>query len=133
MDSLVELRRNNENVTFRKRLETVIRQMHDATVGDTSKVAAELSHEIASAMADHDRAMESLQKQYNRKHGATAVAAWTAFGATLMPSIAPFLGGFAPLGLAAKYAWDKFDERSAKASLSKSLMGVITTSHDTTK
>ena len=78
-------------------------------------------------------AMERLQKEFNRKHAGTAVAGWIACAAALMPTIAPFLGKLAPFALVAKYAWDKIDERTARSALSKSMMGVITTTHDNSK
>lgn len=125
IDTLVELRKNNENATFRKRLEAVVRTMHDSAVEDSDRVAAEVSHELSSAIGDHQREVRKIQNRYSRIHGQTAVAAWAALGAVLIPSLSPFLGAAVPLAVAAKYAWNKIEERSEKKALSKSLMGVL--------
>jgi hypothetical protein len=127
MPALVELRKNNENAPFRKRLENVVSKMHNSTVGDTERVAVEISHELSSAIADHDQEIVKIQKKYSRIHGKTAVASWTALGALMIPSLAPFLGTAAPLVLAAKYASNKLDERAEKRSHAKSLLGVLAT------
>ena len=125
INALVDLRMNNENASFRKRMEAVVRNMHESAVEDADRVAAELSHELTSAIADHEREIYEIQNRYSRKHGQTAVGAWAALGATLIPSLAPFLGVTAPLAIASKYTWDKLEERQEKRVLSKSLMGVL--------
>ncbi len=131
MSALVELRKNNENVAFRNRLEGVIRKMHDSTVGNIDRVAAEIAQELKSAISDHDREVHEIQSKYSCAHGKTAVAAWAAFAVTLVPSIAPFVGGIAaPFALVAKYAWDKIDEVKTKKAKSRSIMGIIATHYD---
>lgn len=125
INALVELRMNNENAPFRKRMEAVVRTMHESAVEDADRVAAELSHELSSAIADHEREMHEIQSRYSGVHGQTAVGAWAALGATLIPSLAPFLGVVAPLAIALKYTWDKLEEGREKKVLSKSLMGVL--------
>ena len=125
MTALVELRKNNENAAFRARLEAVVKRMHDSAIGDIDRVAAEIHQELSSAIADHERDVKAIQKKYNRVHGQTAVAAWAAAGAALVPSLAPFLGAAAPLAIGAKYACDKLEERAARSELARSMMGVI--------
>lgn len=124
-EALVELRRNNENAAFRDRLLSTVNTMHNAVVQDTDRVAAEVASEISAMVGEHDREMRSIQERYQKTHGKTAVAAWAALGATLIPSLAPFLGPAAPFAVAAKYAWDKIDERNLKRMRSRSLMGVL--------
>jgi hypothetical protein len=125
--ALVELRKNNENAAFRKRLENVVGKMHDSTVGDVEKVATEISHELTSAITDHDQEVVKIQKKYSRIHGKTAVASWAALGSLLIPSLVPFLGTAAPFVLAAKYTSNKLDERAEKRGHAKSLLGVLAT------
>jgi hypothetical protein len=76
-------------------------------------------------LAEHDKQLKEIQPKYARIHGQTAVAAWAAVGAALIPSLAPFVGTAAPLALASKYAWDKAAERSERRRLSRSLVGVL--------
>ncbi len=125
IEALVELRKNNENAAFRKRMEAMVRTMHDSAIEDSDRVAAEVSRELSSAIADHEREIREVQDRYSRIHGQTAVGAWVALGAVLIPSLAPFLGITAPLAVATKYAWNKIEERTEKKVLSKSLMGVL--------
>lgn len=128
--ALVELRRNNENANFRKRLESVVGKMHDSIVGDAEKIAIEISHELSNAIADHDQEIVKIQKKYNAVHGKTAVASWTALGALIIPSLAPFLGTAVPLALAMKYVSNKREERAEKRSHAKSLLGVLATTRN---
>ena len=125
IDAVVELRKNNENVTFRSRLETIFSRIHETEIGDVDKVVREVLHEIDSALADHERELKEIQSKYQAKHTLTAVASWAELGATILPSIAPFLGTAAPLALAAKYGWDKIEELATKRAKSKSMMGII--------
>lgn len=125
IEALVELRKNNENAAFRKRMETVVMTMHDSAIEDMDRVAAEVSRELSGAIADHKREIRDVRDRYSRIHGQTAVSAWASLGAMLIPSLAPFLGVAAPLAIATKYAYNKVEERSEKKVLSKSLMGVL--------
>lgn len=123
---IVNLRINNENARFKKRLESVVSHMHDTTINDIDKVAREISHDLRVATNDHLKEIESITKKYQRKHTETLMTAWVSFGAALIPSLAPLIGITAPLALTMKYAFDKFGERRIKESMAKSLLGVVT-------
>lgn len=130
LKALVELRKNNENEKFRKRMESVVKSMHESAIVDSDRVAADLCRELSGSVAEHDQEMEDIQSRYNWIHGKTAVGGWAALGAQLIPSLAPFLGPIAlPTATAvmAKYAWDKSKEISEKRRLSRSLLGVLAT------
>lgn len=125
LDALCGLRRNNENSAFRTRVSKAIATLHDASLDDLGRVAAEVCHEVTGLVAEHDKHLREIQSKYARIHGQTAVAAWAAVGAALIPSLAPFVGTAAPLALAGKYVWDKVAEQSDRRRLSRSLMGVL--------
>ncbi len=50
------------------------------------KVAAAVCHELASAIADHEKQQRGIQEKYDRIHGQTAVLAVAAAGAALIPA-----------------------------------------------
>ncbi len=123
--ALVELRKENANQEFRKRLSAFTDQLHDASVGDIDRVATEVGRGIAALMSEHQREIKPIQTEYKRLHVKTAVAAWVSVAAMFIPSLAPFIGTAAPVALVAKYAMDKIDERRKKRESAKSLMGVL--------
>ena len=125
MESLVELRCNNENAAFRTRLGEHLSVLHESSLDDLDRVAAEVGRGIASLIEEHQADVERIQQEYRRKHAQTAVLAWVTVAASLFPALAPFLGVAAPLGLAAKYAFDKTEELLATRRAAKSLMGVL--------
>ena len=128
LNSLIQLRKNNENTNFRKRVEAVVKSMHESLITDVDRVAAELCHEISAAIAEHDQDMKDIQSRYDWLHGATAVGGGMALVAQLIPSLAPFLGPIAipsAAGVVAKYSWDKSKERYEKNERSRSLLGVL--------
>lgn len=87
LDSLVELRRNNENENFKKSLRAAIADLHDAEIEDTDRVAGEFCREIDFAIADHTRLMHDTARknaQANMKWMGSAVV----FGlAALVPTL----------------------------------------------
>lgn len=125
IEALVELRKNNENSEFRHRLSVIFDRLHKSALGDTDKVASEVYHEVEAIINEHDREIKDIQARYERKYTVTMVAAWGALAASLVPTLAPFIGGTAPFALAFKYATDKRAELADKSRLSKSLFGVI--------
>ncbi len=125
LNMVVELRKNNENATFRRRLQDAVGRLHESLLSDVDKVAAAICHELSDAIAEHDRDLVRIEAKYERIHGQTAVTAIAAAGTALIPSLAPFLGLAAPLALATKYAWDKIAERAEKGAMTKSLVGVL--------
>lgn len=125
METLVRLRKNNENVDFRRRLHDAVGRLHESKLGNVDKVAAEVCYELASAITDHEQQQRGIQEKYNRIHGQTAVLAGAAVSAALIPALAPFLGAAVPFALAAKYGRDKVAELAEKHALTQSLVGVL--------
>jgi hypothetical protein len=126
METLVELRKNNENERFRQHLQHYVHDLHAAGIEDLDRVAAEVSRGISSLIAANDAELRRIQEKYQRKFSQVAAFAVAAVAVSLVPTLAPFLSAPpAPFILAGKYVWDKFDERSEKESLSRSLMGVL--------
>jgi hypothetical protein len=124
-DTLARLREDNEQVGFRKRLRDALGRLHDSMLSNVDNVAAEICHELASAITDHEKQLRGVQSKYNRIHGQTAALALAAAGAALIPALAPFLGTAAPFALAAKYGRDKIEELAEKRALTQSLVGVL--------
>jgi len=124
-DTLLELRRRNENAAFRKRLQSAVTRLHESQWDDVDRVATEICHELSDAIAEHDRVLKRVSTRYKRVHGQTVTMGVAAAGAALIPSLAPFVGVAAPLALATKYVWDKIGESAEKRAATKSLLGVL--------
>lgn len=124
-EALVELRKNNENEAFRKRLSSGLERLRESDLSDIDQVAAEVCREIDGAIGEHNRNMRKLREKYTRIHGYTAAWSLVCFGATLMPALAPLIGSVMPFGLAAKYGHDKLEESQDKRSLERSYAGVF--------
>ena len=125
MKALIELRNNNENAKFRNRLFRIAERLHEAELDKFNIVITEINKDISEMIDAHDREVKEIQQKYSRKHGQTAVLAWAALSALLIPFLAPILGKGAPLILAAQYTRDKIEELIAKSKASKSLFGVL--------
>lgn len=125
VETLARLRKDNENVVFRNRLYNSLGNLHQSMLGNVDKVAAEICHELSSAITDYEKQQSSIQEKYNLIHGQTAVMAGAVALAALIPSLAPFFGVAAPFAIAAKYGWDKVSELAEKRDLTKSLVGVL--------
>ncbi len=76
-------------------------------------------------LLEHEKELRLVQEKYNRVHGQTAVLAVAAAAGALIPALAPFLGGVAPLALGTKYGHDKIAEFAEKRTLTQSLVGVL--------
>lgn len=125
VESLVELRRNNENATFRNRLGQHLGFLHESSLDDLDRVAAEVGRGITNLVREHHADVERIQQKYQTKHAQTAILTWATVAASLFPALAPFLGVTAPLGLAVKYGLDKSQEHAETKRAAKSLMGVL--------
>ncbi len=124
-DALIELRRNGENVQFRDRLLKSFNAFHSADLSNIDRVASELATEISRMQAEHEMHTRKIQEKYQRSYGQTAVGAWAAAGATLIPTLAPFIGTAVPFAVVAKYAWDKKEEILELKAAQRSLIGVV--------
>lgn len=125
MDAIVDLRTRNENIAFRKRLDAAITKLHESTVDDIDKVAAEICMEINQAIADHNQLINEIDSKYAQKHIKTAGAVLATAASALVPSLAPYIGAALPFAIATKFAWDAWDKRVEKQRQGKSLMGVL--------
>ncbi len=128
IETLVNLRQNNENLDFRKRLHAAVTRLHKSSLGDINRVASEVCHDLEQANAEHEKELRKIQSKYNRTHGQTAILSLASAGAALMPALAPLLGSVVPLALAGKYWHDKASELSEKRAFTKSLLGVLAVS-----
>jgi hypothetical protein len=127
LDSLVELRRNNENENFRKSLRDAVTDLHDAEIEDTDRVAGEICREIDSAIADHNRRMRDTARKNAQANVKWLGSAFVSGLAALVPTLSPYLGAAVPLALASKASWDIYCQRVERRQQSRSLMGVLAT------
>jgi hypothetical protein len=125
IDALVELRSNNENEAFRKLLADAVSRLHDASIEDTDRVAAEICREIDSGIAGHNRLLRDTSGKYYKKAVKWAAAATITGLAAFVPSLAPYLGAALPLALAGKLGWDVWGHSNEQKRQSRSLMGVL--------
>jgi len=122
---LVRLREANENEHFRRALDQSIRELHDADLEHLDRVTAQVSHAIASLIAQHKADVKKIQDKYREKHLTTAVSAWVSGAAAFLPILGPFVGAAQPLATLGKYAWDKFGERQELKRASRSMTGIF--------
>lgn len=133
VEALVEIRRNNNNEAFRKRMKGVVGGLHESAIEDIDRVAAEMCREIDSGIADHNRVVREIDDKYRAKK-IQAAGAGAVTGITfLWPSLAPFIGPALPFAVAAKFGWDAWDKYNEKKRASRSLMGVLAVAKDPDK
>jgi hypothetical protein len=125
ISDLVILREANSNEQFRARLNTCIRRLDEATLEDLNRVTNEVSHELASILAEHQPKVRSIQEEFNRKHTQTLAAGCTTGAVFFMPALAPLFSAVPTLTLAGKYAWDKVEEMARHRAVSRSLTGIL--------
>ena len=130
VEALVELRRNNDNVAFRKSLFSAVGTLHEATLEDTDRVAAEICREIDSGIADHNRLVRETVQKNKTKYAQWGAAAVLAGVGVLVPSLAPQIAAILPLIPAGKLAFDVWDHANEKKRQAKSLMGVLAVARD---
>ncbi|MDP3848028.1 MAG: hypothetical protein Q8R10_16555 [Pseudomonas sp.] len=125
---LVALRKTDENVEFRRELRDLVNSLPNTKLEDLGYVAAEVCSHIERAISKHERQISSFNDKYQAKHKYTALIAGGTLAVTMLPVLAPFLGGLLPLGATVatgKYVSDKFDEKAEVGQFSHSMMGVI--------
>jgi hypothetical protein len=138
LKALVELRKRNENETFRRRLHEFTSALHESNLGDINRVAAEVSRGISSLIADHQSAMRRIEEKYAPKYRLQAGLSWLTLIGTFLPWLAPTLSQIIPdmprgAGLVAagpmayRYLMDKREERAERKQASNSLVGVLAT------
>ena len=132
LNSLVEVRKQNENAQFRKRLDGAIGRLHESSLANIDRVTAEICSEIDHALAEHQQELNKIETDFRQKNIKTAGAVVAVASAALVPSLAPYIGAALPLAVAAKYGWDRWDKRVEERKRSKSLMGIIAVAKQTT-
>ncbi len=125
IDALAEMRLNNENVQFRKRLSESTSILRDADFEDLDRVAAEVTSGIGTLMNDYRSEARRLDEKYRRKYRGLAGVSWLSCGAILIPHLAPLVAGVPGLGIAGKYAKTKMEERGERKNLANSLVGIL--------
>ena len=125
---LIELRKTNENVEFRRELRELVNSLSDTKLDDLGYVASEVCSHIERAISKHEKQISVLNSKYKAKHKYTALIAGSTLAVTMYPVLAPFLGALLPIGgvvASGKYISDKLNERAEGEQLSHSMMGVI--------
>lgn len=130
IDALVEMRLNNENVHFRKRLAESTSILREADFEDLDRVAAEVTSGIGGLLNDYRSEAKRLDDKYRRKYRGLAGVSWLSMGAILIPHLAPLFAPASCLGLAGKYAMTKIDERGKRKDLANSLVGILANAQD---
>jgi len=125
IDALVEMRLNNENEQFRKRLAESTSILRDADFEDTDRVAAEVASGIGGLLNDYRSEARRLDDKYRRKYSGLAGASWLSLGAFLIPYLAPLVAAVPGLSLAGKYAMTKIEEMGERKDLANSLVGIL--------
>jgi hypothetical protein len=132
IDALVEMRLNNENEHFRKRLAESTSILRDADLQDIDRVAAEVTSGIGGLLNDYQSEAKRLDEKYRRKYSGMLGVSWLSWGAFLIPHLAPLVAA-APvvaLGLAGKYTTTKMAERGERKDLANSLVGILASAQD---
>jgi hypothetical protein len=125
IESVAQMRLNNENEDFRSRIREFTKGLHEAELSDIDRVTAEVSRGIASLLMEHQKRVREIDEEYRGRYKKTALATWVSAAALLVPSLAPFLPALSAGGAALKYMSDKMDERKARKEHAKSLLGVL--------
>ncbi len=131
IESLAQLRLNNENEDFRSHIRGFTKALHEAELSDLDRVTAEVSRGIASLLMDHQKRVHQIDEGYRGRYKKTALATWVSAAALMIPSLAPFLPALTAGGAALKYLSDKIDERKARKEHAKSLLGVLAAASET--
>lgn len=125
---IVELRKTNENIEFRRELRELVNSLPETKLEDLGYVASEVSSHIELAITNHIKQVKNYNDRFNAKHKYSALIGAATLGVTMLPVLAPFLGAILPIGLASvtgKYISDKLDEKAEGKPHSHSMMGVI--------
>jgi hypothetical protein len=130
IDALVEMRLNNENVHFRKRLAESTSILRAADFEDLDRVASEVTSSIGGLMNDYRSEARRLDEKYRRKYIGLAGVSWLSLGAFLVPHLAPLVAAVPGLSLAGKYVKTKIGERGERKDLANSLVGILANAPD---
>ena len=126
-EQIVELRRSDENVSFRNELRGFVADLPDLGIDELGYAAAEVCSHVESLISAHKKEVDILNGKYEAKHMKTALIAGGGLAVTMIPALAPFLGAALPMALAAsgKYTADKLEEVHERKVMSSSMLGVF--------
>jgi len=130
IDALVEMRLNNENEHFRKRLAESTSILRDADFENIDRIAAEVTTGIGGLLNDYRSEAKRLDEKYRRSYRNLAGGSWLTVGAFLIPHLAPLVAGVPGLSLAGKYIKTKVEERGERKELANSLVGILANAQD---
>lgn len=130
VDALVEMRLNNENERFRRRLAESTSILRDADFEDIDRVVAEVGSGIGGLLNDYRSEAKRLDEKYRRKYSGLAGASWLSLGTFFVPYLAPLVAAVPGLTLAGKYAMTKMEERGERKVLANSLVGILANAQD---
>ncbi|WP_226993982.1 hypothetical protein [Myxococcus hansupus] len=141
IDALVNLRRDEANKEFRKRMAELSKELDSASILDAQKVAREVAHGLASLINSHQKEIRELEAKWFPKYAKTFMLSGGAGLLTLAAPYLPILGSIGAAGSAmaavggitAAYARDKIDERAERKRLSRSLIGVLASARQSSK
>lgn len=126
-DQIIELRKSDENVSFRNELRGFVAGLPAIKIDDLGYAAAEVCSHVESLISAHQKEVEILNGKYQAKHMKSALIAGGGLAVSMVPALAPFLGAALPFAIAAggKYSADKFEELHERKVLSGSMLGVF--------
>jgi len=127
---LVNLRKENVNLEFRRRLDVYTRHLNETALGDLDQVAADVARGINSLLVDHQRKIQEIKDKYRNRNLDTVIMSGITLAAIFLPWLAPYFGLIAPVTIASKYAKDKIEERKKKRKAEHSLTGVLAAAHE---
>lgn len=130
LEKIAKLRADGVNEDFRGRIAQYLGQLHQAKLDDLDSVAYEVGRGIESLLREHEKAARSLERKYKRTFGILAATSLIGPAALLYPSLAPYIGAMAPLGLGVAYLKEKIIQHRESQDLSRSLAGVLAAARD---
>lgn len=133
IEVLAKLRADGENENFRRRIAEHVSQLHECKLDDLDAVSYEVCRGINSLLKEHDKRVESIERNYQKKFAGLATKGWLGIAATLYPSLAPFVGtaGASALGavgagaLGVSYVKAKIEQLKESRQVACSLTGVL--------
>jgi hypothetical protein len=121
---LVVLRRDHENATFRKELDSRLGELGGADEGTLDAVTSRVVRALSTMLAEHGKDVRRITEEYKHKHLETAVASWITLATGIMPWF-PVVGPVALATLGGKYIYQKASERLRFNQSRRTLMGFL--------
>ena len=125
IESLIELREQRENESFRHELHKFTQDLHDSALQDLDNVGFEVARGLSSMLRSHQKEIEALKRKYNLKLFYTGASVAAAGVITFEPSLAPWIGDFSPLISLGKFTMDKITDILENRKATHSLIGIL--------